>query len=140
MKNGDATSIYAEQGSNMSEDYKIGPPSIDYSIINELKGLCEDSDGSGMANLIQIFIQETEIRINELDTFLAKKDSKKVSNLTHAIKSGCASMGISHMAHIAGSMEHLSKTSNFNNLDDLFQLLKEEFAKVKLELINIKNN
>ncbi len=124
----------------MSEDSKTAPPSIDYSIIDELKGLCENSEGSGMANLIEVFIQETEIRTSELEELMASKDGKKVSSLTHAIKSGCASMGISHMAHIAGDMELLSKTNNFKSIDDLFKLLKEEYSRVKLELLNIKNN
>jgi HPt (histidine-containing phosphotransfer) domain-containing protein len=123
----------------MSKD-ETRPVSIDYSIIEELKSLDdEDETGSGLAKLIDLFIQETEKRITLLQQQLPLKDAKRLSEVTHSLKSGSASMGISYMASIAGEMEQLSKANNFSHLEALFEELKLEYGKIKLELLSIKN-
>ncbi|MEO5968554.1 MAG: Hpt domain-containing protein [Bdellovibrionia bacterium] len=124
----------------MAKDEKQPAVSIDYSIIEELKSLDDESDPStGLAKLIDLFMQETDKRIALLESQIPLKDPKRLSEVAHSLKSGSASMGISYMAHIAGEIEQLTKLSNFNTLDQLFSQLKSEYSKVKLELLSIKN-
>lgn len=123
----------------MPEDSKKLPMSIDYSIIEELKSLDDDQEnGSGMTKLIEIFIKETEKGIAFLEQLLPLKEGIPLSQAAHSLKSGSAAMGIKYMADIAGEMERLSKSNNFNTLDGLFATLKLEYSKVKLELLSIK--
>jgi HPt (histidine-containing phosphotransfer) domain-containing protein len=116
----------------------ITPVSIDYSIIEELKSLDDENEPSGLPELLDLFIQETEKRIILLSQFLKNHDFKGMSDLTHSLKSSAASVGASLLAEIAGKMEPLTKFSDFNDLDKLFAQFKTEFSKVKPELLNIK--
>ncbi|OIP78356.1 MAG: hypothetical protein AUK48_01865 [Oscillatoriales cyanobacterium CG2_30_44_21] len=77
-------------------------PLIDWSYINDI-----DSDEDFKNELLQTFCESTEPMLVQLSEAIASEDYIQVKRIAHFIKGSSANIGITSMAAIASSLEHL---------------------------------
>ncbi len=86
--------------------------------------------------LLKVFIQNNSTYISNINAAICTKNSTDLKFYAHQAKSGLASIGATIASQFATKMEDMGEKSDFNNINEIFKVFREE-----LELIEeyIKN-
>lgn len=105
----------------MSEDLNSSNLKIDLTYLNEIAG----GDAEFMIDMIDIFMDQTPVYVEQLIAALAEKDWKTVGDLAHKIKPTLAFMGVDHAKDKMAAIEHNARAET--NLETI----ADEFAEIK---------
>jgi HPt (histidine-containing phosphotransfer) domain-containing protein len=110
---------------------------IDPEAIENLRALNPGDDDEFLKEIIGIFLEDTPQRIAELDQCLASFDQPKFTRAAHSIKGSASNLGATKVREVAEQLEHQSRNSGLNGLDQLLATLGNEYAAAKSELEKI---
>jgi len=110
---------------------------IDPEAIENLRALNPDDDNAFLKEIIGIFLEDTPQRIAELKQCLSTFDQPKFTRAAHSIKGSASNLGATNVRTAAEKLEHQSRNSGLNGLDQLLASLESEFAVAKAELEKI---
>jgi len=110
---------------------------IDPEAIENLRALNPGDDNAFLKEIIGIFLEDTPLRIAELNECLAAFDQPKFTRAAHSIKGSASNLGARKVRAVAEQLEHQSRNSGLNGLDQLLLSLSNEFATAKSELEKI---
>lgn len=110
---------------------------IDSEAIENLRALNPDDDDAFLKEIIGIFLEDTPQRIAELKECLAGFDQPRFTRAAHSIKGSASNLGATHVRAIAEKLEHQSRNSGLNGLEELLGSLESVFAVAKAELQRI---
>jgi histidine phosphotransfer protein HptB len=114
-------------------------PSIDLDAIANLKDLNPEDGGEFLREIVNIYIEDTPKRIDDLKSCLASGDLKSFIRAAHTIKGSSSNVGAQVLKGIGERMEHVSKTEGLNSAAPLLADAEAEFAKVTIELRRLAN-
>ena len=112
-------------------------PTLDPAAIDSLRSLSPDSDGSFLRELIEIYLQDTPLRLADLDAALSKGDAQALMRAAHTIKGSSSNFGAAKLSHLAREIEVHGKEGNCGPVPPLIPPLKAEYALVARELKKI---
>ena len=107
---------------------------IDPEAIENLRALNPDDDNAFLKEIIGIFLEDTPQRIAELKDSLTAFDQPKFTRAAHSIKGSASNLGARNVRAVAEQLEHQSRNSGLNGLDQLLTSLENEFAVARSEL------
>lgn len=107
---------------------------IDAQAIENLRSLNPGDNDEFLREIAGIFLEDTPLRIAELDQSLAARDISKFVRAAHSIKGSSANLGALSLRTAAEKLEHLSRTDGLDNLAGLVADVKTEFARAQAEL------
>jgi histidine phosphotransfer protein HptB len=110
------------------------PPVLDPATIENLRALSPDDNGEFLREIIGIFLEDTPLRIAELDQSLAAGDASKFTRAAHSIKGSAANLGATALGAAALSLEAESKLKPLAEMQPLLGALKAEYARAQVEL------
>jgi HPt (histidine-containing phosphotransfer) domain-containing protein len=110
---------------------------IDPEAIENLRALNPDDDNAFLKEIIGIFLEDTPLRITELKESLSAFDQPKFTRAAHSIKGSASNLGARNVRAVAEKLEHESRNSGLNDLEQLLTALNDEFAVAKNELQKI---
>jgi len=90
-------------------------PIIDEEAIENLRALDEDGGDAFLREVIDIFKDDTPLRIQELRSSLAAGDQPTFTRAAHSVKGSSANIGAARLRALAADLETRSRQS----LDDL---------------------
>ncbi len=112
---------------------------IDLNCIEDLRKLQRPGRPDFVAELIELFIESFDTGLLKIQTFVAEKDLRSLSALTHSLKSNAASLGALSLAELLLRMEKMANgdlaTESFDILADQ---IKSEYHKAKNALETLK--
>ncbi|MEN3379660.1 MAG: hypothetical protein V7604_5015, partial [Hyphomicrobiales bacterium] len=107
-------------------------PLIDRAVMAEL---AEEIGKDGVDETLQVFLAETETRLQLLRHLRGTEDRNRIETEAHTLKGASATFGFSQLAKAAADLErHADAISAedcaalFNRLDDIFQALRTELG------------
>jgi signal transduction histidine kinase/CheY-like chemotaxis protein/HPt (histidine-containing phosphotransfer) domain-containing protein len=107
-------------------------PLIDRAVMAEL---AEEIGKDGVDETLQVFLAETETRLQLLRHLRRTEDRNRIETEAHTLKGASATFGFSQLAKAAADLErHADAISAedcaalFNRLDDIFQALRTELG------------
>ena len=107
---------------------------IDINTFNSLK----ESTGADFINeLIDTFLEDTPIQIQQMKDALNKKDAESFRRAAHTIKSNAATFGATELANLARELEGMGRENNLEIGNNL-QFIEEAFQNVKKQLIELR--
>jgi HPt (histidine-containing phosphotransfer) domain-containing protein len=110
------------------------PAVIDPQAIENLRALNPGDNDEFLREIAGIFLEDTPLRIAELDQSLAASDVGKFTRAAHSIKGSSANLGAMPLRLVAEKLEHQSRTGGLGNVTALVAELKLEFARAQAEL------
>jgi HPt (histidine-containing phosphotransfer) domain-containing protein len=110
------------------------PAVIDPQAIENLRALNPGDNGEFLREIVGIFLEDTPLRIGELDQSLGAGDVGKFTRAAHSIKGSSANLGAMALRDVAEKLEHESRKTGLGNVADLVNNVKAEFARAKAEL------
>lgn len=113
------------------------PSAIDPQAIENLRALNPGDNDEFVREIAGIFLEDTPIRIAELDQSLAAGDASKFVRAAHSIKGSSANLGATDLRAVAEKLEHQSRDQGLSGVATLIAELKIEFDRAQTELAKI---
>lgn len=110
------------------------PSVIDPQAIENLRALNPDDNDEFLREIVNIYLEDTPLRVKELDESLAAKDIGKFTRAAHSIKGSSSNLGAVVVRNVAEKIEHESRTKGLDGADALVTQLKQEYARAETEL------
>jgi HPt (histidine-containing phosphotransfer) domain-containing protein len=108
-------------------------PVIDLQSIENLRALNPGDNDEFLREIVAIYLEDTPVRLAELDQSLAAADIPKFTRAAHSIKGSSANLGAMTVRAIAEQLEHQSAKQGLDHVADLLASLKAEFARARAE-------
>ena len=102
-------------------------PTLDEEVIEDLRDFMEDEFG----DLIQKFIEDTNIRISQISEAIDKTNTDEMKKAAHALKSSSGNIGAIKLSCFAEEFERLGFEDSIGNALDLINQARKEFSEVK---------
>jgi HPt (histidine-containing phosphotransfer) domain-containing protein len=107
---------------------------IDPQAIANLRSLNPGDNDEFLREIAAIFLEDTPMRITELDQSLIAGDVSKFTRAAHSIKGSSANLGATALKAAAEKLEHQSRTKGLADVSSLVTAIKTEFSRAQSEL------
>ncbi|MSU48317.1 MAG: Hpt domain-containing protein [Opitutus sp.] len=112
-------------------------PIIDQQAIENLRALNPGDNDEFLREIAGIFLEDTPLRIAELDQSLTAVDVGKFTRAADSIKGSSSNLGATALRAAAEKLEHQARTQGLGNTAVLVAQIKSEFGLVQVELAAI---
>ena len=109
----------------MSEDQ-----TIDMQAIDALRELSPDAGGDFLRELIEIYLQDTPLRLVELEAALTAKDISAFTRAAHTIKGSSSNFGAVKLVQLSHTLEMQGKSGDLSASTESCGKIKAEYALV----------
>jgi HPt (histidine-containing phosphotransfer) domain-containing protein len=109
----------------MSEQY------LDKGLLAELRGILE----AEFPVLIRTYIQDSTLRVNELEQAFTRGDIGSVRTLAHSLKGSSANLGLIYLAELCATLEDAARAGQIAGQEPGLQRLAQE-QRHAVELLN----
>ncbi len=106
---------------------------VDMSVIESLRELGDDDL---VHELVEIFMEDTPPRLEELSKAFVEGDSERIESLAHSLKSSCANLGATRLSEICRELESKGREGELGEAEELIVLSQEEYQRVSESLQN----
>jgi HPt (histidine-containing phosphotransfer) domain-containing protein len=113
------------------------PAIIDPQAIENLRALNPDDGDAFLREIAGIYLEDTPVRLQELDQSLAVGDTGKFTRAAHSIKGSSANLGANGVRALAEKLEHQSRDHGLSNVTGLIAELKTAYTEASAELSRI---
>jgi HPt (histidine-containing phosphotransfer) domain-containing protein len=110
---------------------------IDPQAIENLRSLNPDDNDEFLREIADIFMEDTPLRIAELEQSLAAADLPKFTRAAHSIKGSSANLGAMALRAVAERLEHHARTNGMNAAAPFVAEIAAEFARAQAELTKL---
>jgi len=110
------------------------PAIIDPQAIENLRALNPEDGDAFLREIAGIFLEDTPLRLKELDDSLAAADNGKFTRAAHSIKGSSSNLGANGVRAVAEKLEHQSRENGLANVATLVAELKAEYTRASAEL------
>lgn len=104
---------------------------IDPQAVENLRALNPGDNDAFLREIAAIFVEDTPMRIAELDQSLLAGDVSKFIRAAHSIKGSSANLGALGLRAVAEKLEHQARTQGLGNVIALIAQVKAEFGRAR---------
>jgi HPt (histidine-containing phosphotransfer) domain-containing protein len=102
---------------------------LDPQAIENLRALNPGDNDEFLREIAGIFLEDTPLRIAELEQSAAASDVPKFTRAAHSIKGSSANIGATALRAVAEKLEHESRSHGLGGVTPLVAQLKQEFSR-----------
>ena len=106
---------------------------IDPQSIEELRAM-NPGDDSFLRELIQIYLEDSPLRIAEIELSLEQADSLRLTRAAHRLKGSSSNFGALQLRAVSEKIEHFGRDGLLGEVSAQMPELKIEFDRVKSAL------
>jgi HPt (histidine-containing phosphotransfer) domain-containing protein len=106
--------------------------------LDELRELGGTDDPGLIAELIEIFLIDAPLRLQEISQALDRGDLKIVERAAHTLKSSSANIGATGLSKLCTEMEQVAREQRLDAIAPLFTRSKEAMREVRTVLLAIQ--
>lgn len=110
-------------------------PPIDLAVLESLQEIQVPGEPNLLLELIDMFIGETPVKLDNLRNELQKKDFELVKRIAHNLKGSSGSLGANPMMKICGEIEQRCKNKALEGIEVLLVQLEMEFMRAEYALL-----
>ncbi len=111
-----------------------GRPTLDPASLAELRACDEDGDGGLLAELVDIFLEDTPRRMLLLRHAFDAGDTAAISREAHALKGSCGQFGAWALEDCCRELEQLGRQGSLAGAEELLLRMDDEYPRVKAAL------
>lgn len=103
---------------------------LDREVIRSLKELGGDDDPGLFEELVNLFLDDTPPRIQELNSALTSGDAHRLERAAHALKSSTANLGAMALSELFREIEQAGKRADLTGAQGLVTSSEQEYSRV----------
>jgi two-component system, sensor histidine kinase and response regulator len=103
---------------------------LDRKTLDDLRALQEEDEPDLLAELIDLFLQDTSPRMSTMEQALAEGDASAVAQVAHSLKGSCGNLGAKQMSELCAQLEATAHSGDLVQARKLFPHLQQEYARV----------
>jgi HPt (histidine-containing phosphotransfer) domain-containing protein len=108
-------------------------PAIDLVRMRE----AADGDDEFLKQLVEVFLDDTALRMKELNAALAARDGRNIGRTAHQLKGSSANVGATMLFDLAKTLEKMGQGNELSGASEIIAGLETEYARVRQELERI---
>ena len=112
------------------------PPALDLQVLDRLNSW---GGRDLVSQLIDLFIENTPTRMDQVRTGLASGEIQQVERGCHSLKSSAANLGASRLHFLAAEMEELAARGEAEALGPLAERLEGTYAEAVEQLKSVRS-
>jgi HPt (histidine-containing phosphotransfer) domain-containing protein len=113
---------------------------VEQEINYKAKQWIEEYGEDFLVELIEVYLEDTPNRVAQMSQAFKGGDAETVIREAHTLKSSSANVGAMRLSALAKQMELAGRSGNFQRMDDDMEQFKDEFARVKVALEELKGS
>jgi len=106
-------------------------PAVNTDTLNRLRDLRVHGQPDPVAEIIDLFLQQTPDLLRSLKQAFGEKDLESVGTTAHMLKGSCANLGAEQMAEWSRELESMARQGRLSSSEKLPVQLEHEFAAVR---------
>lgn len=106
---------------------------IDLPALTQLQELM----GDDFAELVQVFVQDAEKRIEQIKQAITVEDSALVADLVHGLKGSAMNLSATQLSKWCGQLEQQSRVGDLSQAERLMPLIELEYQQAKQALLSL---
>ena len=122
-----------------TQGFQANAHNINFDALNNLQKHSTATGENLLNKSITLFKEFAPKQLDALQDALEQKNTQKLNNLAHSLKSACANLGALKLATTAESIESISKQGHTENIAALLATLKQELAGI-IDVLNSELN
>ena len=99
-----------------------------------LRHLEQPNQPDPVAELIGLFVEDGDQRLNKMEVALKENDLPAIGPLAHGLKGSASNLGARPLATLAARLEDAASSGKLPAVKELLTQLKEEYKRVRVEL------
>ncbi len=107
---------------------------LDLKVLNSLRELREPGQPDPMAELIDLFLEDTPQRLGKMKTAFEQGDDATLKAVAHTLKGSASNLGAPTLASLCANVERQGGTGNRNELAGMLEKIALEFKRVQAAL------
>ena len=107
---------------------------MDLSIIQGLRDLREPGQLDPLAQLVELFLQDSKPRLEQLEKAIRSNDTSQIIAIAHTLKGSASNLGARKLASFYATLEKQAKASDLTAAITLLEALKGELRNVQTVL------
>lgn len=113
---------------------QVDDPPIDSDVIETLRQLDKPGERSFLAEMVQIFFEDTPPRISALRQAIATGDADQVTDVAHALKGACGNFGAYQLEARCLDLELTGRSGSLDRAQRQLSALESEYSRVHAAL------
>jgi HPt (histidine-containing phosphotransfer) domain-containing protein len=113
------------------------PLVIDPQAIENLRALNPGDNDEFLREIAGIFLEDTPMRIAELEQSALAGDVAKFTRAAHSIKGSSSNLGAAALRNVAEQLEHRARTHGLEGTAPSVAEIKREFERARAELAKL---
>jgi HPt (histidine-containing phosphotransfer) domain-containing protein len=106
------------------------PPCVDLGRIADATG----GDREFLRQLVAVFLEDTDLRMSELDRAMGQRDLEALARTAHQLKGSSANLGATAFCELARSLEEVVAAERLDEADRLLVSLRDELGRLRPRL------
>ena len=116
-----------DQAENKSKDQQSV---IDISVIAGLRELQEPGEPDAAVELIDLFLRDTPVKIQSLQSAIARSDGPSLKEAAHGLKGSASNLGAHRLSRLCADLEKLAAAGQLAEAAERFGQVTDEFGRV----------
>lgn len=117
----------------------MSEPTLQPEAIEALRAVAPEDGGQFLTELIDIFLQDTPLRLKELSDAVAAGDVAVAIRAAHSIKGSAGNFGATALARLALECEIAAKTVHLSAVAARMPQLEQAFTDVRTALLALRS-
>ena len=105
-------------------------PSLDQSVIEELRALSPEEDNDVVGELVDLFDRDLAGRIARMAQARVAADGETLARACHSLKSAAGGMGLVRLGQLASDLEARARAGDFAAAGTLIGIIRSELTLV----------
>jgi two-component system sensor histidine kinase/response regulator len=107
---------------------------LDATALEELQALGVPGGPNPVARMVELFIVDSQRRLERLNDAIQRQDAAEVQRLAHAQKGSSGTIGAREVGALAAELDELARGENLDGAADLFKALQAAFGRTQRAL------
>jgi HPt (histidine-containing phosphotransfer) domain-containing protein len=106
-------------------------PARDNELLAQLQQRIGSQDELFLSNYIDLFLQDTTMRLQKLAEAMEEQDAATIRRECHSLKGACLEFGMSRMGRYCDDLRNSVQSESLDDVSGLLSVLKREFERVR---------